>query len=61
MIILNEISQRKINIICYHLNVEAEKKYANDLIYITEIQSYKNKLVVTKGESKGRGKLGVWD
>ena len=25
MIILNEISQRKINIICYPLNVEAEK------------------------------------
>ena len=36
IIILNEVSQRKTNII-YHLYVESQKNDANELIYKTEI------------------------
>ena len=40
IIILNEVSQRKTNTICYHLYVESKrKKDTNELIYKTEIDS----------------------
>ena len=39
MIILSEVSQRKTNIICYHLYVGSLKNDTNELIYKTEIDS----------------------
>ena len=37
-----------------------KKNYTNELISKTEIDSdIENKLMVTKGDSRGRGKLGV--
>ena len=37
-------------------------KNKNELIYKTKIDSdIENKLMVTRGESRGRDKLGVWD
>ena len=38
------------------------KNDTNELIYKTEINSHRNKLIVTKGEREGLGdKLGIWD
>ena len=37
--ILSEISQRKTNIIWYHLYVESKKNDTNELIYKTELDS----------------------
>ena len=60
---LSEISQRKINILWYHLYVESKNKYKR--IYIQNRNRFtntENKLMVTEGEREGgRDKLGVWD
>ena len=39
------------------------KNDANELIYKNRnrLAYFKNKLMVTKGETEGRDKLGVWD
>ena len=52
---LSEISQRKINIIWYHLYVELNiKNDINELIYKIGMDSvFENKLMVTKGETGG--------
>ena len=60
IIILSEVSQKKINIIWYHLHVESEKNDTNELIYQTETD-VKNKLIITKVQRVGRDKLGGWD
>ena len=39
IVILIEVSQRKTNIIWYHLYVESKKKGTNELIYKTEVDS----------------------
>ena len=39
IVILSVVSQRKTNIICYHLHVESKKTDTNELIYKTEIYS----------------------
>ena len=58
IIIWNEVRQRKTSIIWYHLYVESK----NELIYKTETDSdIENKLMVTKGEKSGGGKLGIWE
>ena len=51
----SEVSQRKTNIIWYHIYVESKKKKdANKLTYKTEIDSDReNKLMVTKEERRG--------
>ena len=48
---LSEVSQRKTNIIWYHLYVESKKNGTNELIYKTEIRvtDVKNKLMITGG------------
>ena len=62
IIILSEISQRKTNIIRYHLYVESNKNDTDELIYKRETDSdLKIKLMVTVGEAWGSDKLGVWD
>ena len=38
-VILSEVSQRKTNIIWYHLYVESKKSDTNELIYKIEIDS----------------------
>ena len=51
-------SDRKTNIIWYHLRVKSKKKKndTNEFIYKTEIDSdFENKLMVTKGERWGGG------
>ena len=56
IIILSEVSQRKTNIVWYHLYVESKKSDTNELIYKTETDSLMdvgNKLMVTKGERGG--------
>ena len=52
IIILSGISQRKTNIIQYHLYAESEKKDTNELIYKTEIepQTQKTNLWLPKGK-----------
>ena len=61
----DEVSQRKTNIIWYHLYVESKKWYK--WIYLqnrNRVTDVENKLMVTKGEGGGAGrrdKLGVWD
>ena len=47
-IVLSEISQRKMNIIQYHL-------YTNELIYKTEIDSQKINMVTTSKKGLGGG------
>ena len=62
IIILGEVSQRKTNIVCYHLHVESLKKDTNELFYKTERDSQtENKIVVTKGDRGSRDRLGVRD
>ena len=49
IIILSEVSQRKINIIHYHLYMESKKKLYNELIYKTNrLTEAENKLMATK-------------
>ena len=56
IIIVSEVSQRKANIISYHLYVESKKKWYNEVIYKTErLTDFENKLMVTKGETWGEG------
>ena len=40
IIILNKVSQRKTNIVWYHLYVESKKNRTNELTYKTEIDSH---------------------
>ena len=65
MIILSEVSQRKINILWYHLHVESNKNSMNGLIYKTEIEILKANLWLLKGILGWVGaesdKLGDWD
>ena len=61
IIILREVSQRKTNIIWYHLYVECKNSDSTyELIYQTETDSQTKKinLWLPKGE---RDKLGIWD
>ena len=59
IIILNEVKQRKTNMVWHGLYVES-KKIINELIYKTDrLTDIENKLMATKG--RRRGKLGVWD
>ena len=54
IIIVSEVRLRKTSIICYHLHVEY-KKYTNEPIYKTNrFTEAENKLMVSKGERKGR-------
>ena len=54
IIILSEISQRKTNIIWYHLYVESKKNSTTELIYKTEkLTDMENRLTVTKGKGAG--------
>ena len=58
IVILSEVSQRKKNIIRYHLYMESFKKRSK-WTYTTEIDSKtENKLMVVKGD--WGDKLGVW-
>ena len=63
IIMLSEASQRKTNIICYHLYVESNKNYTNELIYKTVIDSQisKSNLWLPKGKHEGEDKLRVWN
>ena len=62
IIILSEVSQRKINIIWYHLHAESKKWCKRIFIYKTEIvTSTENKLMVGVNLSRGKDKLGDWD
>ena len=38
-----------------------KKNDTNELIYKTERDSHRNKLMVTKRKREGRDKLGLWD
>ena len=59
IIILNEVSQRKANIIRYHLYVES-KKNTNEFIYKTEIDSQTSKTNLLLPKRKGKEhKLGI--
>ena len=60
IIILSEVSQRKINIIWYDLYVEHSK---NDTNYKTEIdpQSHRMNLWLLRGREGRRDRLEVWD
>ena len=58
MIILSEVSQRKMNTTWNHLYMESKKneKDTNEFIYRMEVDSdIKNKFVVTKGDRWGCG------
>ena len=63
IIILNEVRQRKTNIIWHHLYVESKKKSdANELIYKTETDSDLGNKHSYRREAWGtRDRLGVWD
>ena len=50
-----DVSQRKTNIIWYHLYVESQKNDTNELIY--KIQTHKKQTYVTKGKGI---KLWIW-
>ena len=52
MIILNEVSQRKANVIQYHSHVESKKNDTNELINKTETD-IETKLMVTRRETWG--------
>ena len=62
IIILSEVSQRKINT-QYHLYEESKKNDTNEHIYRTEIDSQTQKTNYGYQRRKGEGtdKLGVWD
>ena len=50
IVILNEISQRKTNVIWFFLHVESKTKNTNELIYKREIESHTQKMnIVTMG------------
>ena len=56
IIILSEVSQRKTNIIWYHLYVGSKKWYKwTDLQNRNRLIDIENKLMVTKGERRGWG------
>ena len=61
IIILNEVSQTKTNMIGHHLYVESKKMIQINLYpnrnKPTDIE---NKLLILKGERWGRNKFGVW-
>ena len=59
IIILSEINPTKTNIISYRLYVKSEKNDTNELIYKTETHRLRDKLMITKGEGKGKDRLGV--
>ena len=65
MDVLSEVSQRKTNIISYHLHVESKKNQINKLIYTTGTDSQTEKTNLSLPKGKGAGawgdKLGVWD
>ena len=56
IIIVSEVRQRKTSIIWYHLYVESNKNYPDELIYRTETDSEKE--LMSPG---GRDRLRVWD
>ena len=60
MIILREVSQRKIS---YHLHVKSKKNDKNKLIYErkTDLEKQKTNLRLSKGQIWGRDKLGFGD
>ena len=61
IIILNKVSQTNTNtyMISHTWNLKNDTK---ELVYKTEIDSYiEDKLMISKGEKRGRGKLGIWD
>ena len=68
IIMLSKVSQAKTNVIWYHVYDESTKD-TKEHIYKTEIErnvrnrltDIENKLMVTKGEGRQRGKLGVRD
>ena len=55
MIILNEVSQRKINVVWYHLYVESNLQNRGRLIEKTQNFGYQ------RDNGMGGDKLGVWD
>ena len=64
IIILSEVSQRKTNIIWYHLYMESLKNDTNELVYKTETDSQiqKTNLWLPNGKGgRGKDKLGVCD
>ena len=62
MIIPSEISHKNTNIIWYHLYVESKIwykwTYLQNRNRLTDIE---NKVMVTKGERRGRDNSGIWD
>ena len=59
ILILREVSQRKTNIIWYH--VQPKKKATNELIYkIERVRDVKNKLMATRAK-RGKDKWEEWD
>ena len=57
VIILSEVSQRKINLIWYHLYAKSNKNGTKVLAYKTEKNSdFKASLWITIGETMGRGR-----
>ena len=66
IVLLSEVSQKNPNIIWYHLYGESKNNNINQLIYKTNrLTDIQNELMVTKGDSSGRGvdgdKLGILD
>ena len=60
IIILNEVSQTKTNIIWYHLYAESKKEIQMNLPIRNRNGLTKNQLMVTK-RGRGWGILGAWD
>ena len=62
IIILNEVSQRKTNIVLYHLYVESNKNDTKNLFIKQKLIDFKANLMVTIGETvQGREKLEGWE
>ena len=61
IIIFSEVSQRKTNIICYHLHVESKKMIQMNL-FTKQKQTHRPRKQ-TSGYQRGKGgrKSGVWD
>ena len=62
IIIVREVSQRKTNVILYHLDVEPKKKKDKEFIYktVTDSQILKTNLCFLKGKGGWRYGLRFW-
>ena len=61
IIILTEVSQRKTNIMWYHLHMESLKKCKLTSLQNRNRLTKKKNLWLPKGTMKKGDKLGVWD